>query len=99
MQVRWVSATRGGVGGAGTLDCVVPPVVRAALLTGTGTVGACDGALSQDLNACWCPACPKSQKNPGAGAIVQAQLWYRDPLSTSNQTTSRSDAIEFVVGL
>jgi hypothetical protein len=30
---------------------------------------------------------------------VQAQLWYRDPLSTSNQTTSLSDAIEFVVAL
>ena len=35
--------------------------------------------------------------NPGAGAIVQAQLWYRDPVSTSNQTTSLSDAIEFCV--
>ena len=34
--------------------------------------------------------------NPGASATVQAQLWYRDPLSTSNQTTSLSDAIELV---
>ena len=42
---------------------------------------------------------PSPPKNPGAGAVVQAQLWYRDPLSTSNQTTSLSDAIEFVVGL
>ena len=33
----------------------------------------------------------------GAGAVVQAQLWYRDPLNTSNQTTSLSDAIEFIV--
>jgi hypothetical protein len=29
---------------------------------------------------------------------VQAQLWYRDPGSTSNQTTSLSDATEFSVG-
>ena len=33
----------------------------------------------------------------GAGAIVQAQLWYRDPVNTSNQTTSLSDALEFAV--
>jgi hypothetical protein len=28
---------------------------------------------------------------------VQAQLWYRDPDSTSNQTTSLSNALEFAV--
>ena len=33
----------------------------------------------------------------GAGTVVQAQLWYRDPQNTSNQTTSLSDAIEFTV--
>jgi hypothetical protein len=66
-------------------------------LTGSGTLGACDGTLAQDLNAFWCPSCPKPHKNPGAAAVVQAQLWYRDPASTSNQTTSLSDAIEFVV--
>ena len=40
----------------------------------------------------------KSAKTRSA-ATVQGQLWYRDPLSTSNQTTSLSDAVEFVVGL
>jgi hypothetical protein len=40
------------------------------------------------------PGCPKPQKNPGAGATVQAQLWYRDPSNTSNQVTSLSDGIE-----
>jgi predicted DNA-binding protein with PD1-like motif len=38
-------------------------------------------------------------KNPGVGALVQAQLWYRDPLNTSYRKTSFSDAIEFGVGL
>ena len=52
-----------------------------------------------DFNALWCPSCSRSNKNPGIGATVQTQLWYRDPLSTSNQTTSFSDAIEFCVGL
>jgi hypothetical protein len=84
--------------GSGTsLQCVVPPVVRAGLLTGSGTTGSCNGSVGQDLNALWCPSCPKPAKNPGVGATVQAQLWYRDPDNTSNQTTSLSDAIEFSV--
>jgi hypothetical protein len=84
-------------GNGTSYQCVVPPVVRAGTISGSGTLGACDGSFAQDLNALWCPSCPKPQKNPGAAAVVQAQLWYRDPLSTSNQTTSLSDAIEFVV--
>ena len=84
-------------GNGTSFQCVVPPVRRAGLLAGTGTQGACDGSFAQDLNALWCPSCPKPGLNPGAGAIVQAQLWYRDPLSTSNQTTSLSDAGEFPV--
>jgi hypothetical protein len=84
-------------GNGTSFQCVVPPVTRTGLLTGTGTPGQCDGSFSLDLNALWCPTCPKPAKNPGAGATVQAQLWYRDPFSTSNQTTSLSDAIEFTV--
>ena len=82
-------------GNGTSFQCVVPPVTRGGILAGNGTAGLCDGQLGQDLNALWCPSCPKPAKNPGAGATVQAQLWYRDPLNTSNQTTSLSDAIEF----
>ena len=85
-------------GNGTSFQCVVPPVSRAGLLTGSGTNGACDGSFAQDLNARWCPGCPKPGQNPGAGAVVQAQLWYRDPQNTSNQTTSLSDALEFCVG-
>jgi hypothetical protein len=84
-------------GNGTSFQCVVPPVVRTGLLSGSGTVGGCDGVFAQDLNALWCPTCPKPQKNPGVCATVQAQLWYRDPGSTSNQPTSFSDALEFVV--
>ena len=84
-------------GNGTSYHCVVPPVTRAGTLAGSGTIGLCDGSFAQDLNALWCPSCPKPAKNPGAGALVQAQLWYRDPFSTSNQTTSFSDAIEFSV--
>jgi hypothetical protein len=85
-------------GGGSSYRCVVPPVKRGALLGGAGTPGLCDGSFAADLNALWCPTCPKPLHNPGAGAVVQAQLWYRDPGNTSNQTTSLSDAIEFGVG-
>jgi hypothetical protein len=84
-------------GSSSSFQCVVPPVRRGGLLAATGTAGLCDGAFDQDLNALWCPGCPRPLKNPGAGALVQAQLWYRDPLSTSNQTTALSDALEFTV--
>ena len=85
-------------GNGTSYQCVVPPVVRAPIMTGVGTIGLCDGSFALDLNALWCPSCPKPAKNPGAAAVVQAQLWYRDPASTSNQTTSLSNAIEFVMG-
>jgi hypothetical protein len=85
-------------GSSTSFQCVVPPVIRTALLSGSGTPGVCDGAFSRDMNALWCVACTHPAKNPGAGATVQAQLWYRDPQNTSNRTTSLSDAVEFGVG-
>jgi len=81
-------------GNGTSFQCVVPPVKRGALVSGGGTTGACDGSFSYDLNARWNA---KPVHNPGAGALVQAQLWYRDPLNTSNQVTSLSDALEFTV--
>ncbi len=81
--------------GSGTsFQCVVPPVKRTGLQSATGTTGACDGSFSQDVNA-YLRANP--QKDPGLGATVQMQLWYRDPQNTSNQTTSLSNALEFVI--
>jgi hypothetical protein len=73
---------------------VVPPVIRTPEQVGTGTPGVCDGSMSIDLNAQFAS---KPSKNPGAGAVVQTQLWYRDPMNTSNQTTSLSDALEFTL--
>ena len=81
-------------GNGTSYQCVVPPVQRAGLRTGSGTGGACDGTFGQDLNAYWAA---RPAHNPGPGATVQAQLWYRDPLNTSNQTTSLSDALEFTL--
>ena len=85
-------------GNGTSFQCVVPPVTRGGLID-SSAFGApfCGGFFQQDLNARWCPSCPKPAHNPGAGTTVQAQLWYRDPFNTSSQSTSLSNAIEFVV--
>ena len=78
--------------------CIAPPLAYGFVQAGSGTAGACDGSFAVDLNGLWCPTCPFASKNPGELATVRAQYWYRDPLSTSDRTTSLSDAVEFVVG-
>jgi hypothetical protein len=84
-------------GNGTSFQCVVPPAKRGGILPDVGQPGTCEGSFTQDLNARWCPTCPKPHHNPGAGTVTQAQLWYRDRNSTSNQTTSLSDAIEFTM--
>ncbi len=81
-------------GNGTSFQCVTPPVRRGGLLVGVGTAGACDGSFGQDLNARWCPTCPKPNQTPVTGQKLQLQLWYRDPQNTSNRTTSLSNALE-----
>ncbi len=82
-------------GTGSSFQCVVTPVKRGGLLIGSGTAGQCDGIFSQDLNARWCaPHCPKWKHAPIPGQKMQIQNWYRDPASTSNQTTSLSNGLE-----
>ena len=51
-----------------------------------------DGGYLLDFNAL---ITAQPAKAPAVGATVQIQCWFRDPLSTANQTTSLSDALEF----
>jgi hypothetical protein len=81
-------------GTSSSFKCVPSPAKRGALTWSSGTPGVCDGELDYDLNAHWTQ---KPVQNPGPGALVQAQLWYRDAQSTSNQKTAFSDALEFTV--
>jgi hypothetical protein len=83
-----------GWGNGTSFQCVVPPVQRIGLAPAVGTNGQCDGSATQDVNLVWGA---KPAKNPGAGAVVQAQFWYRDPGNTSNQPTSLSNAVEWTV--
>jgi hypothetical protein len=82
------------VGNSSSYQCVLPPVKRSQLLNGGGSNGNCDGVFTLDLNERWET---QPAQNPGAGATLYGQIWYRDPSNTSNQTTSRSDAIKFDV--
>jgi hypothetical protein len=82
-----------------SFQCVTPPTLRGALLNGGGSNGNCDGSFVYDLNARWTQ---KPSHNPGAGATVQAQLWYRDPQNPcqgamAQSTTALSNAIEWNV--
>ena len=86
-------ATPWGTGSS--FQCVLPPWRRTGLQIATGTPGLCDGTLALDLNSLWCPSCPRPGKNPGAGAVVQAQLSFFD---ANTQTTTLSDAVEFTLG-
>jgi hypothetical protein len=90
----WNGRQANAWGNGSSYQCVVPPVNRGGIVTGSGTPGTCTGTLLQDMNARWFN---KPTQNPGSGSVVQLQCWYRDPLNTSNQTTSLSDAIEFIV--
>jgi hypothetical protein len=81
-------------GTTSSYKCVAFPSLRTQLLASGGTSGACDGTFSTDLNALWTA---KPAHNPGPGAIVDAQLWYRDSGSAGNPKTAFSDGAEFVV--
>jgi hypothetical protein len=83
-------------GNGTSYQCVTPPVRRVPLQPALGANGQCDGSFAYDLNTHWNVFKPNS--NPGNGAMIQAQTWYRDPGNTSNRTTSLSDAIELTVG-
>jgi len=81
-----------------SFQCVKAPVKRSAVQSSfgpvAGTNGMCDGGFFQDLNARWAA---KPAQNPGAGAVVQAQAWMRDPASPNNVKTAFSNAIEWTV--
>jgi hypothetical protein len=81
--------------GSSSVLCVKSPSQRMGTQNSGGTFGACDGALSVDWNA-YRASHPNALGAPfAAGAIVNAQGWFRDP--PSPKTTSLSNALEFVL--
>jgi large repetitive protein len=83
-----------GNGGTSFL-CVKPPAQRLGAQVSGGTTNACDGVLSQDWLA-FVAAHPGALGAPfGAGQVLDAQAWFRDPPAI--KSTSLSDALEFVL--
>jgi len=88
------AASAWGVGGTSFL-CVKSPTQRMAAQDTGGTAGSCDGTLSRDWLA-FLSATPTALGAPfSAGAIVQAQGWFRDP--PAPKTTNLSNALEFTL--
>ncbi len=82
-----------GAGGTSTM-CVKVPNQRMNKLPSGGTFGACDGVLSQDWLA-FLAAQPGALGQPfGAGVVVNAQGWFRDPSAV--KSTNLSNALEFM---
>jgi len=87
------TATVWGAGGT-SFFCVKAPTQRMQAQNSGGTLGQCDGALSDDWLA-HLAAHPTALGQPfGAGSTVNAQAWYRDPPAV--KATSLSNALEFV---
>ena len=80
--------------GSSSFQCVIPPVIRTPVQTSSGELGQCNGLTTLDLNALW-GAMPA--KNPGGGAVIYAQYWYRDAQNSSGAGTSLSNAISIEV--
>jgi hypothetical protein len=80
-------------GATSSFQCVQPPLKRAAVQDAGGTIGQCNGAFSTDLNARWTA---KPNHNPGAGARVDGQYWFRDPAGPVPDT-ALSDAVTWTV--
>ena len=92
-------------GNSTSVLCVNSPTQRMLpVLTANGTSApACDGVISTNWNA-WIAANPSAFGAPFApGAVVDAQLWYRDSQSgtgpVGGKGTALSNALEFTVGL
>jgi hypothetical protein len=73
--------------------CVKAPTQRMFSQVTGGTLGACDGAISQDVMAFFA-ARPGALGQPiQAGQVFNAQVWYRDPAAPG--TTGLSGGIQF----
>lgn len=84
-------------GASSSYRCVNIPVQRTPQQSTGGTSGLCDGSLTVDWNA-YLSTHPNALGQPfGAGVIVNAQGWFRDPPNPTS--TSMSDGLEFCVGL
>jgi hypothetical protein len=78
--------------GSTSFLCVKPPTQRMIFQSSGGSIGACDGSLTQDVHA-FLGGNPAALGQPfAAGGKMFAQAWYRDPQAV--KTTNLSNALE-----
>jgi hypothetical protein len=82
-------------GASSSFICVKAPTQRMSVQNTGGTIGVCDGVMSQDWNA-YRASNPTALGQPfSAGDDVYAQAWFRDP--PSPKTTNLSNALRFTL--
>jgi hypothetical protein len=75
--------------------CVKGPLQRVGPALASGTLGLCNGTLDVDWSA-FTSANPFALGAPfSAGALVNSQVWYRDPLAAGG--ANLANALEFTV--
>jgi hypothetical protein len=72
-------------GSGSSVQCALGPVRRTGLQNSGGNTAACDGTLTLDMND-WMTNNPG--KAPAAGALINAQAWFRDPGAAKNSNLS-----------
>jgi hypothetical protein len=82
------------VGSTSTL-CVKAPSQRMGTQNSGGTLGTCNGTLTEDWNAFRASHATALGSPFSSGDVVNAQGWFRDPLAP--KTTNLTNALEFVV--
>ena len=81
--------------GSTSFLCVKTPTQRMTSQNSGGTPGGCDGTISQDFLA-FIAGNPGALGAPfSAGAVVDAQCWFRDPPAV--KTTNLSNGIEWTM--
>ncbi len=82
--------------GSTSFLCVKSPTQRSSVQNSGGTAGACNGAISADLNALIAAGSGTlAGSQLFAGVKVYAQAWFRDPASP--KTTNLSDGLELTL--
>lgn len=81
--------------GSTSLACVKAPVQRTPNQNSGGTAGSCDGAFSVEWNT-YLATHPGALGQPlAAGALIDAQAWFRDPAAP--KSTNLSNGLEFMI--
>ncbi len=92
-----INGRRAGVWAPGStsVECVKVPAQRMGTQNSGGTVGQCDGSFSEEWNTYLATHLGALGQPMAAGAVINAQAWFRDP--PAPKSTNLSNGLEFMV--